>query len=562
MLMTRSNALIVAVLAALCCGPARAQDPLPTAHTVRNLEGWTVHIDNRLLSGPGKELGDHAVRLLANRLYDIKHILPPDKVARLQKVPIWIDETHGKLRPAQYHPSAGWLKSHGYAEALAKCVHIPRAADFASVNHQRVQPWSVLHELAHAYHDQVLGFDNAEIRAAWERFRDGGKYKSTLHINGKHVKHYALTDPMEFFAEMTESYFGQNDFYPFNRAELQQAEPEIYALLTTIWSGAEKAVKDRPIKVFILAGQSNMEGKAKVALMDYQAQQPATRDLYKPLRQNDRWIERDDVWIKYLKETGRLTVGYGSPKCIGPELGFGTVVGDHYPEQVLLIKTAWGGRSLYRDFRSPGAGLPPAEVLNKMLANQRKQTPESTLDDVKATFGATYRAMLDEVNATLADIKKHFPECAGQGYVLAGFVWFQGWNDMISADATAEYTRNLAHFIRDVRKDLKAPKLPFVIGEMGVDGANAGANVKRFNAAQTAIMDVAEFNGNVALVKTDVFWDTEADAVFKKGWRENLAEWNKVGSDYPYHYLGSPKTMLQIGRAFGAAMLTLRGENR
>ena len=111
------------------------------------------------------------------------------------------------------------------------------------------------------------------------------------------------------------------------------------ALLTL--SGITRAGEARkPVKVFILAGQSNMEGKAKVALLEYQAQQPATRDLFKHLRKNDKWIERDDVWIKYLDRKGKLTVGYGSPKCIGPELEFGNVVGDHYAEPVLLIKTA------------------------------------------------------------------------------------------------------------------------------------------------------------------------------------------------------------------------------
>jgi hypothetical protein len=318
----------------------------------------------------------------------------------------------------------------------------------------------------------------------------------------------------------------------------------------------------KPVKVFILAGQSNMEGKAKVSLLDYQAAQPATRDLYKHLRKGDAWLERDDVWVKFLDRRGKLTVGFGSPKCIGPELEFGTVVGDKYGEQVLLIKTAWGGRSLYRDFRPPSAGLPADAVLEKMLADLRKQKGKenATLDDVKKPFGAAYRDMLAEVNGTLADLKKHFPDYAGQGYEIAGFAWFQGWNDMINADATAEYTKNLTHFIRDVRKDLKSPKLPFVIGQMGVDGENAGANVKKFKDAQAAVMEVAEFKGNVALVKTDAFWDRDAEAVFKKGWRENLEEWNRVGSDYPYHYLGSGKTMLKIGRALGEAMLELRGE--
>jgi alpha-galactosidase len=320
----------------------------------------------------------------------------------------------------------------------------------------------------------------------------------------------------------------------------------------------------KPVKVFVLAGQSNMEGKAKVAVMDYQANQPATRDLYAPFRKDGKWAERPDVWVKFLDLKGILTVGFGSPGCVGPELGFGTVVGDRYDEPVLLIKTAWGGRSLYRVFRPPSAGLPPAAALDKMLAGLRKQKgkQDATMDDVKKSFGASYRAMVEEVNAGLADPKKHFPAYAGQGCELAGFVWFQGWNDMISAEATAEYTANLGHFIRDVRKNLKAPTLPVVIGEMGVDGANPNANVKRFKDAQAAIAAVPEFKGNVALVKTDLFWDTEAEAVFKKGWRQNLDEWNKVGSDYPYHYLGSPRMLLAIGRAFGEALLTLRGEHK
>lgn len=315
----------------------------------------------------------------------------------------------------------------------------------------------------------------------------------------------------------------------------------------------------KPVKVFILAGQSNMEGKAKVSLLEYQADQPTMRDLFKHLRKDGRWVERDDVWIKFLDRKGKLTVGFGSPKCIGPELEFGTVVGDHYDEPVLLIKVAWGGRSLYRDFRPPGAGLPPAAVLDKMLADAKKRKPDATLDDVKASFGASYRAMIDEVHGTLADLKSYYPGYAGEGYELAGFVWFQGWNDMIDAGSTAEYTSNLTHFIRDVRKDLKAPALPFVVGQMGVGGEHPDANVKRFKDAEAAVMDVAEFKGNVALVKTDAFWDADADAVFKKGWREHMDEWNKVGSDYPYHYLGSARTMCGIGRAFGEAMLALRG---
>lgn len=305
-----------------------------------------------------------------------------------------------------------------------------------------------------------------------------------------------------------------------------------------------------------------MEGKAKMSLVDYQAQQPATAELFKHWRQDNQWIERDDVWIKFLERKGNLTVGYGSPKCIGPELEFGQVVGAHYKEQVLLIKTAWGGRSLYRDFRSPSAGLPPKEALEKMLAEQKKRKETATLEDITKPFGATYREMLTEIDTTLSKLKTHFPTYADQGYELAGFIWLQGWNDMINADATAEYTSNLKHFINDVRKDLKAPKLPFVIGQMGVDGDHPSAGVQKFKAAQAAVLDGPEFKGNVALVKTDAFWDTDAEAVYKKDWRKHVDEWNKVGSDYPFHYLGSAKTMLKMGHAFAEAVLELRGEKK
>ena len=92
-----------------------------------------------------------------------------------------------------------------------------------------------MHELAHAYHDQVLGFEEKEVLQAWNRFCKSGKYQKVRHINGKVIPHYALTDQKEFFAEMTESYFGLNDFYPFHRDDLRQAEPGIFALMKSVW---------------------------------------------------------------------------------------------------------------------------------------------------------------------------------------------------------------------------------------------------------------------------------------------------------------------------------------
>jgi hypothetical protein len=312
-----------------------------------------------------------------------------------------------------------------------------------------------------------------------------------------------------------------------------------------------------PVKVFILAGQSNMEGKAKMSLLEYQVKQPATRPLFAHFEKDGKWAVRDDVWIKFLDRKGPLTTGYGSPGCIGPELQFGWTMGDYFTEPVLLLKTAWGGRSLWRDFRPPSAGLPPDAAVAGLLENARKKKPEATLDDVKKPFGASYRDMMDEVRAVLADPGGPFPALAGAQPELAGFVWFQGWNDMIDSNATAEYAVNLAHFIRDVRRDLRAPALPFVVVQMGVDGPNANEKASQFKAAQAEGAGLAEFKGNVALVKADALWDMEADAVYRKGWKENRAEWDTVGSDFPYHYLGSAKTLCAIGKASAEALLGL-----
>lgn len=218
-------------------GPKKqpAEPAKPTAHTVRKLEGWTIRVDDRLLKGPDEALGIRALRFLEGKLSDIKAVVPEDKVKKLQTVTIVLDLTHGKLGSMQYHPDAGWLKANGYSTDLAKCVHLPRAADLPTKRNINEQPWVILHELAHAYHDQVLGFDEPRIKEAYEKYKKRGHGEKVLLYNGRRVKHYALTNHKEFFAEMTESYFGVNDFFPFNRAELKEAELEIFALLKHVW---------------------------------------------------------------------------------------------------------------------------------------------------------------------------------------------------------------------------------------------------------------------------------------------------------------------------------------
>lgn len=317
----------------------------------------------------------------------------------------------------------------------------------------------------------------------------------------------------------------------------------------------------KPVKVYILAGQSNMVGHAKVSLLERQIHAPETKAEFAHLHHNGQWILRDDVWIRFGDRKGNLTVGFGARDCIGPELGFGHVMGDRYDQQVLIIKTAWGGKSLARDFRPPSARLSEEQlqqILDKAREDARRRNrPEPTLDDIRTQIGFSYRQMIEEVQDSLANLKEYFPQYQGQGYELAGFVWFQGWNDMINPEFTAEYVDNMVHFIRDVRRDLKAPRLPFVIGQMGVGGDKPSSNTVQLKEAQAAAAAHPEFHGNVALVRTDVFWDKRAQEVYDKGWQQHLEEWNQVGSDRPYHYLGSVRFFNAAGKAFAEALLEL-----
>lgn len=227
----------------LCCSSASADDeknllPKPERRTERRENGWLVKVDDRLLQADSK-VGPRALQLLAAKLADIRSVVAADRVEKLQKVTIVMDLDHGNLKTMQYHPSADWLEGHGYSRELAHCVHIPSAGGFADGRHNSVQPWCVMHELAHAYNDQVLGFENEEIRKVYELYKSSGHGESVLFVSGGKRKHYALTNQKEFFAEMTEAYFGMNDFFPFNRGELKEAEPGIYELLVKIWGPRE-----------------------------------------------------------------------------------------------------------------------------------------------------------------------------------------------------------------------------------------------------------------------------------------------------------------------------------
>ena len=238
--------IVIPILALCSSAVFAAEKPaLPNAHTNRALEGWNVRIDDRLLKGDAAPLGERTLKVLNAKLVAITLIVPEEPLAKLRAVTIELDLDYGGLSPMQYHNDAGWLKDNGYNENLAKCVHIPIAEHLLSRYDNLRMPWVILHELSHAYHDQVLGFDEPRVKAAWKKFCDSGKYKSVLTSPGHMREHYGLTNQMEFFSEMTEAYFGSNDFYPFVAGELKRDEPEIYALMSEIW-GPLAPREDKP----------------------------------------------------------------------------------------------------------------------------------------------------------------------------------------------------------------------------------------------------------------------------------------------------------------------------
>jgi len=378
----------------------------------------------------------------------------------------------------------------------------------------------------------------------------------------------------------------------------------------------------KPVKVFILAGQSNMEGKGFPEPLAWQVSQNKYRERYthfikdgdyeaftKKVTEtsdpNDKrkpptylWSSRRDVWINYLGKHGNLTVGYGSPReGFGPEYNFGHVVGNHYDEQVLLIKASWGGRALARGFLPPSSMLNDKEyakltaaqnavnkawneaepekidTYNKRVTEENKTAEKKkrlrtfrpreivTTAQYKQQFGKDYRNMVSEVHGCLTDLGKRFPGYQNQGYEIMGFVWFQGWNDQYQ-DRWLTYEKNMANFIRDVRKEFKAPNMKFVIGQMGNDGMKPdkeGSPRDYIKKAQATVPKQAEFRGNAACVRTDRYWDMEAHAIYTGpgGWSKDVDKWRQFGNDRPYHYYGSPWFFAQAGTAFGEAMLKL-----
>jgi len=343
----------------------------------------------------------------------------------------------------------------------------------------------------------------------------------------------------------------------------------LFAMAAFIPAASALAADKKPVNVFILTGQSNMEGKGLATHLDTYKDDPLIRDTYPKLKNGNEWVVRDDVRITYPTKHGGakhglLTVGYGTKgdTSIGPEFGFGHTVGEAIDAPVMLVKVAWGGKSLAVDFHPPSAGLPDEATLQAMLEKIKKKNPSATMEDVKAKYGFYYRSLVDETKKALADLGTTFPELKDRNVEIAGIVWHQGFNDVINRtlkeNRYADYTKWLALFIKDLRKDLDAPNAPFVIGELSTGGL---PNRGDFQKAQAATADLPEFKGNVAFVPTAEYYDTKAHELYEKGyWKgtdEQKAQWKAVGNDRPYHYLGSGKTYYLKGQAFGKAMLKM-----
>ncbi|MBT3890042.1 MAG: hypothetical protein HOF72_05410, partial [Planctomycetaceae bacterium] len=180
------------------------------------------------------------------------------------------------------------------------------------------------------------------------------------------------------------------------------------------------------------------------------------------------------------------------------------------------------------------------------------------VEQIKKDTGLNYRMMSEKVDAVIENLKDHHPAYdESVGFDLAGFVWFQGFNDQFSDPFRDNYKNNMITFIKDVRQQYKVPQLPFVIGVLGTGMTAEKVGENKVSLGQRAAAKHAEFQGNVTAVESYKVYDLSAFAVYEKGWQNHFAQWCAVGSDRPYHYLGSGKFFVRFGDALANSMAGL-----
>ena len=297
--------------------------------------------------------------------------------------------------------------------------------------------------------------------------------------------------------------------------------------------GAEKRANGK-VKVFVLSGQSNMVGFGQVT---NPKNQRGTMEFYTKefpdkyghlMGRRGKPEERKDVWVVSLgqvEKSGWLTTGFGkSDNQIGPEYAFGQVIGDYFEDPVVLIKVAWGGRSLFHNFLPPSA----------------EDYPEPEKDGDK---GFEYHELVRQVKLVTSDLKEYFPKYRGGGYELLGLGWHQGWNDRVSKKGVEIYEGNLVHLVEDLRKDLEAEDLPFVVANTGMQSKqNYAGRVKKkaeeFMDSQLAITKKRKYQ-NIGGVDTREFWRPVEESP----------------SGQNYHWNQNWESYFLIGEAMGNEML-------
>ncbi len=264
-----------------------------------------------------------------------------------------------------------------------------------------------------------------------------------------------------------------------------------------------------------------------------------------PYLRNDKgqWTSRDDVWYKgVVTATGSQWLGVASGK-IGPELGFGHVVGNEIDDPVLVLKTSQGNRSLGWDFLPPGSES--YEQDGKIYAGY-KESPESWDKGTEPKpigwyAGKQYDDCFVAAHEVLDNFDEQFPHWKGRGFEIVGFVWWQGDKDRYNAVHAGRYEKNLVHLIETLRTEFKAPKAKFVVATLGQTAKdNSDVNEKLILDAQLAVDGKSgkypEFKGNVSTVYT-----------------HPLSQGGASNS----HYNGNAQTYMDVGLAMGEAMMKM-----
>jgi hypothetical protein len=389
-----------------------------------------------------------------------------------------------------------------------------------------------------------------------------------------------------------------------------------------LWAQIPEGSSKKPVKVYILAGQSNMEEKAGFQPLAWQVGQEKYKNRYTHLITDGdhaafskayadsiskdpknpvyHFSERRDVWMSNHGRHGNLSADYLKTNSkFGLEINFAHAMGNQYDEQVLVIKTAWGGRSIHRGFRPPSA-IPSkqqlknewdaivdeqktkmekakAEYPNKLEAfhkkladyekakaagnlKQQQKAPKKPKDPTQqssrgpknleehiASYGSDYRNMIREVKAALTNIKTNHPAYQNQGYEIKGFVWFQGYNDMFAQEARDNYSQNLVKLIKDLKKELNAPNTKTVIGQMGHHGDLKGLYQEKEDKATGKMV----MSGNGAIRKAQLDASQHPDIKDSTALVRTAPYWD-MEADAIYTGPGSWKKDIALWQQFGA----------